>query len=86
MEEIIDYNELFKAKFDDERLNKLIALSEDEESEHEFNNEELAELLRLEGRGRMENIKLAEELQREIDELERKRIIKEKRDKLTESR
>lgn len=64
MEENIDYNELFKAKFDDEGLNKLIALSEDEESEHEFNNEEQAELLRLEGRRRMENIKLAEELQR----------------------
>ena len=72
MEENIGYNELFKAQFDDDKLDDLIARSDDDEVEHEFNREELSELMRLEGRRRMENIKLAEELQREIDELERK--------------
>lgn len=71
MEDIINYDEIFKAQFDDDKLDDLIARSDDDEAEHEFNREELSELMRLEGRRRMDNLRQIEEIQREMDELDK---------------
>lgn len=71
MEDIINYDEIFKAQFDDDKLDDLIARSDADEVEHEFNREELSELMRLEGRRRMDNLRQIEEIQREMDELDK---------------
>lgn len=69
MTEKRNYDEIFKATFEPERLQELINKWDNEEVEHEFSREEILEIGRLEGRRRMQNLIDAEQLQRQFDEL-----------------
>lgn len=67
MKEEINYQERFKATFEPGELRKLIDRWDDDDAEDEFTKDELMEIMRYEGRRRLEIVEEAKKLEKEIE-------------------
>ena len=74
MKKEINYQEIFKATFEPEKLKELIDRwdSDDKEIKQNFTVEEIKEIMRYEGRKRIENIEDAKRLEKEIKKFNKK--------------
>ncbi len=70
--EYSEYEEKFKPTFEPDKLRELVDKWDDEDVEHEYTEDEIMEIARLEGRRRIEIKKDAERLLKEIEEHNRK--------------
>lgn len=71
MKEEKDYKDTFSPRLEPEKLQELINRWDSDDGDEEYTREELTEIMRLEGRKRMQIVEEAKKLQREMDEGEK---------------
>lgn len=71
MKEEKNYKDTFSPRLEPEKLQELINRWDSDDDDNTYTREELTEIMRLEGRKRMQIVEEAKKLQREMDEGEK---------------